>query len=158
MATEIDLGITADVVRGMTPLSVKFSAAPSIIDIISYFWEFGDGYSSRAKEPTHVYNDPGIFNVRLTIKDAAGFEYTDVENNLITTIRLAIRAYQKPSGDIPLKVKFTFTEYLPEDYLLLSQTWDFGDGSDTSTEESPVHVYQTRGRYTATITGEFQKN
>lgn len=35
--------------------------------------------------------------------------------------------------------------------LAVSYEWDFGDG-ETSTEENPVHTYQEKGEYTATLT------
>ena len=39
-----------------------------------------------------------------------------------------------------------------------SVSWDFGDGSATSTEENPVHVYQTIGTYTVTLTATGSDN
>ncbi len=34
---------------------------------INYYWDFGDGDTSDVKNPTHVYNTPGIYMVNLTI-------------------------------------------------------------------------------------------
>ena len=39
-----------------------------------------------------------------------------------------------------------------------SVTWDFGDGSATSTEENPVHTYQALGTYTVTLTATGSDN
>jgi PKD repeat protein len=36
----------------------------------SYMWHFGDGDSSSAHAPNHVYSGPGIYNLCLTIKDS----------------------------------------------------------------------------------------
>jgi gliding motility-associated-like protein len=38
----------------------------------SYFWDFGDGGTSTAFEPTHYYTTPGIYNVMLVVEDTSG--------------------------------------------------------------------------------------
>ncbi|MFZ4929589.1 PKD domain-containing protein [Chryseobacterium sp. Mn2064] len=43
-------------------------------DIINYYWEFGDGTTSTAFEPSHVYTDPGIYTIRLTVTNKCGCE------------------------------------------------------------------------------------
>jgi gliding motility-associated-like protein len=37
-----------------------------------YFWDFGDGSFSTEANPSHVYQDPGSYEVSLTITDAGG--------------------------------------------------------------------------------------
>lgn len=51
-------------------------------------------------------------------------------------------------GYIPLTVAFAYSG-LPE--IPTSVVWDFGDG-ETSTEESPIHTYETAGTYIARVT------
>lgn len=150
------LGITASVTSGMAPVEVEFSAAVSSIDVVTWLWEFGDGYKSREAVPTHVYNDPGKFDVRLTVVDSAGVTHTGVKTQYISIFRLVINA-TKPTGKAPLKVKFSLTEYLPEGYQLVSYVWDFGDGTDTSVEASPVHVFLNPGNYPVTVSADFSR-
>jgi gliding motility-associated-like protein len=54
------------------PLSVKFIDR-SITDpshgTTVYKWEFGDGQTSNAKEPTHIFPGPGKYAVNLTLTD-----------------------------------------------------------------------------------------
>jgi hypothetical protein len=38
----------------------------------SWNWNFGDGGTSAAQNPTHVFVNPGTFNVTLTVSNAAG--------------------------------------------------------------------------------------
>ena len=40
--------------------------------IVSWLWEFGDGKTSRKKNPIHVYNKEGIYEVNLTVWDNDG--------------------------------------------------------------------------------------
>lgn len=36
-----------------------------------YLWDFGDGNSSTAAEPTHVWDTPGTYTVQLTVDNGA---------------------------------------------------------------------------------------
>jgi PKD repeat protein len=60
---------------GTAPLSVAFSGAQSSDpegDSLSYSWDFGDGATSAAKSPTHLYTTAGVRQARLTVKDSLG--------------------------------------------------------------------------------------
>jgi PKD repeat protein len=49
----------------------------------SWFWEFGDGQTSTQPNPTHVYANPGIYTVKLTVSNAIGSN-TKTWTNMIT--------------------------------------------------------------------------
>lgn len=51
-----------------------------------------------------------------------------------------------PYGSAPLMVRFTATNETQGTAL-----WNFGDGY-SSTEQNPIHTYETAGTYTATLT------
>jgi len=53
-------------------------------------------------------------------------------------------------GVAPLEVQFT-AEGMCTD-AVGEFTWDFGDGSEPTHDQNPVHVYKTPGSYTARIT------
>lgn len=57
-----------------------------------------------------------------------------------------------PLGFAPLTVQFT-----DESKFATSWTWDFGDGSEASTEQNPVHEYTAVGTYTVTLTATNEK-
>jgi PKD repeat protein len=38
-------------------------------EIISWFWDFGDGTASMEKNPAHIYMEPGIYDVKLTVSN-----------------------------------------------------------------------------------------
>ncbi len=50
------------------------------------------------------------------------------------------------SGFVPLTVQFQYTGSGAVNFL-----WDFGDGSPTSTVQDPLHIYENKGTYTATL-------
>ncbi|SCL34098.1 Glucose/arabinose dehydrogenase, beta-propeller fold [Micromonospora rhizosphaerae] len=61
---------SADVTRGVDPLTVHFSSAGSNDpdgDPLTYLWNFGDGTTSSEANPTKNYPDKGVYTVRLTV-------------------------------------------------------------------------------------------
>ena len=66
----------ADKTVGGVPLVVQFSAAGSIDldeDNLAYNWSFtNDSVQSRKINPQFIFNDPGIYNVSLIVKDDRG--------------------------------------------------------------------------------------
>jgi PKD repeat protein len=49
---------SAETVIGKSPLTVRFSDE-STGDIVSRSWNFGDGSSNTAQNPSHIYYSPG---------------------------------------------------------------------------------------------------
>ncbi|GIK70264.1 MAG: hypothetical protein BroJett020_15590 [Bacteroidota bacterium] len=41
----------------------------------SWFWDFGDGFSSTQPNPSHTYANPGTYTVQLCLTDANGDQY-----------------------------------------------------------------------------------
>ena len=65
----------ADKTSGYAPLTGNFSSAGSSDPegtALSYRWDFGDGGTSTAANPSHTYNSNGQYTVRLTVTDGAG--------------------------------------------------------------------------------------
>ena len=50
--------------------SVKFLA--SAFGDVTYSWNFGNGTTSTNNNPSAIYNQPGFFNVSLTVTDSIG--------------------------------------------------------------------------------------
>ncbi|MEK7570829.1 MAG: PA14 domain-containing protein [Patescibacteria group bacterium] len=64
---------TADVTKGIEPLTVTFSSAGSSDpdnDPIAYLWNFGDGTTSTQANPTKTFTEKGTYTVQLTVSDA----------------------------------------------------------------------------------------
>lgn len=65
---------------GAAPLSVKFDASESFDpegSPLTYKWNFGDGETSTAVAPTHVYTTPKTYKATLTVDDGLGRNPTD---------------------------------------------------------------------------------
>jgi len=61
----------ADVLSGIAPHPVRFTDL-STGNPTTWLWDFGDGGSSTAKNPTHTYQDSGYYNVTLKVTNAYG--------------------------------------------------------------------------------------
>jgi PKD repeat protein len=48
----------------------------SLGNILNYYWDFGDGFTSEQKSPTHTYADTGYYAVCLTTVSASGVSKT----------------------------------------------------------------------------------
>lgn len=68
------------VVPGETGVPVYFDASGSSNGLTStsleYQWAFGDGSYSIAKKPSHIYQEPGIYPVTLTVFNGHGYSST----------------------------------------------------------------------------------
>ncbi|SEC25525.1 Glucose/arabinose dehydrogenase, beta-propeller fold [Streptomyces sp. 2231.1] len=65
----------ADRTSGQAPLKVAFSAAGTSDqdgDALTYSWDFGDGATSTAADPTHKYKKNGTYTATVTAKDTTG--------------------------------------------------------------------------------------
>ena len=72
--------ITTDKTSGEAPLLVRFIGDKSTDDkeITSYFWDLKDGTQTRTINPSHIFSNPGIYEVELTVKDKEGLSSTEI--------------------------------------------------------------------------------
>jgi PKD repeat protein len=109
----------------------------------TYAWKFGDGSTSTDKDPVHTYANNGTFTVELVATGDGG--NNTVSQEIAVVAKAAIASFTSANND--LEVTFTNTSTDATAYL-----WDFGDGSATSSEQSPVHTYASGGTYDVSLT------
>ena len=112
--------------------------------IVSWHWNFGDGYTSTIKDPTHDYADKGSYTVTLRVTDDDS--NSDSTTKILTIINLAPAAdftYSPSSPKAGKDIQFTDKSTDPEGKTL-KYLWDFGDGF-TSTKQNPKHKFTTSG-------------
>lgn len=117
-------------------------------DAVSYLWDFGDGAQSTALSPSHRYELPGTYIIRLTAlsKDSL-VDYARRSFMIPDSGNLSF-SYFNAGCEVPCEVMFE--AYAPE---AASVRWDFGDGSQ-SEELNPVHQYLEHGTYTVRLEAE----
>ncbi|MEL6191098.1 MAG: PKD domain-containing protein [Bacteroidota bacterium] len=120
--------------------------------IQSYLWDFGDGNTSAAQNPSHAYANPGTYTVSLTVTNVLACSDTEFKVDTITVVTPSNTQFNPSAtaGCIPFLVDFTDTS-IAGDQPILTWSWDFGDGT-TSIAQNPSHTYTTPGTYTATLT------
>lgn len=66
--------INFSIVPGLqcAPFSAQFIDSSISDTPILYFWEFGDGQTSNEQNPSHIYSNPGIYSVELSIVTLEG--------------------------------------------------------------------------------------
>jgi PKD repeat protein len=64
---------------GSAPLAVNFTSS-STGTIGTYAWDFGDGSTSSAQNPSHTYSSPGRYSVKLTVTGPAGSDTRTYKN------------------------------------------------------------------------------
>jgi PKD repeat protein len=120
--------------------------------VVSRSWDFGDGQSSTAKDPTHQYAGAGKYDVLLTVQDDKGATGTVTHSVTVTAPPPAnkppVAAFTVSCSD--LGCDFTGTSH-DDDGAIASVSWDFGDGS-SSTALNPSHAFGSEGAYQVTLT------
>lgn len=121
---------------GCAPLSATFTNTSTGAD--SYQWDFGDGATSTAESPSHVYVNTTLFlqtfQVRLIAISSAGCADTLVQQIMAYPMPDFTFVAQPDSGCSPHTVTF------PAVVGAVSYQWDFGDGSMGS-GPAPTHIY-----------------
>ncbi|WP_374519328.1 collagenase [Undibacterium squillarum] len=134
-------------------LTVNFTDASTDADgtIASRSWNFGDGTTSTAANPSKTYAAAGTYTVTLTVKDNAGASTTvskTVTVNAGSTNKAPVAAFTSTVSGL----KATFTDGSTDaDGTIASRSWNFGDGT-TSTAANPSKTYAAAGTYTVTLT------
>jgi len=75
---------SAGITAGFAPLAVNFVNS-STGSIASYFWTFGDGTTSTAAAPSHVYSAVGSYNVSLLVSGPNGSN-TQTRSSYVTVL------------------------------------------------------------------------
>ncbi len=136
---------------GEAPVTVSFSDA-STGDVTAYAWDFGDGGSSTAQNPSNTYSAAGSYTVVLTVTGPGGSDTATCASCITVTDPpppppVADFTAAPISGEAPVTV--TFTDASTGD--ITSHSWDFGDGG-SSTSQNPSHTYSAAGTYDVSLT------
>lgn len=90
----------ANVSAGPAPLVVHFTDTSNAVGPTAWLWDFGDGASSSARNPTHTYMQDGVYSVRLSVTTANGV-LVEQKNGFIrvgATLRVALIAGASPTS------------------------------------------------------------
>ena len=111
----------------------------------AWIWTFGDGTGSFDQNPSHAYNNPGVYTINLSVSTDHGCN----EN-----VQQQITIFPSPTPD--------FTNDLPcannpiqfanlSQGNIVSYNWDFDDGQG-STDVHPSHIFVGAGIFQVALT------
>ncbi|MCA1812819.1 MAG: PKD domain-containing protein [Halobacteriales archaeon] len=136
----------------LTPVHFTDASTDADGSIASRLWDFGDGATSTATSPTHLYGALGTFSPTLTVTDDSGDTGSVALPDITVTNIAPIAAFLGPVGDADRADPAQFTDAsVDPDGTIVSWLWDFGDGA-TSAEQSPSHQFAALGTFPVTLT------
>lgn len=143
-------GNVCSVEAGQTIQFTDTSTGP----VSSRQWNFGDGTTSTAANPSHSWSSAGVYAVVLNVTDGEGgsaqaartFEVTGpVLNAGFTTDRPCV-------GGVCTVARNQTVQFTDQSVgEISSRQWAFGDGS-TSTDLNPTYKWSAAGLYTVILT------
>jgi len=121
------------------------------VGVSAYRWSI-EGYGAIARKATFsstvVTKKAGTYTVEFEVQNNFGV-WSPKASQVLTVLPIPPSAKFSAAplfGDVPLSVKFTDLSTRE----ITNWTWDFGDGN-TSTEQSPTHIYASAGTYTVRL-------
>jgi PKD repeat protein len=140
---------TANPTNGVVPLTVSFTS--SSVDsagstIANWTWNFGDGLTSSAENPSYTYSTTGTFSAFLIATSTNGVPIAGAVTSITVSPPSIAFTATPTAGEPPLTVHFTSPAVDNEGNALTYWFWNFGDGS-TSIAQNPPHVYTNAGTF-----------
>jgi PKD repeat protein len=137
-----EVNFQANILSGCSPLPVRFTdlSKPGSGTISNYKWDFGDGNSGNIKNPTHIYQVSGRYNVTLTATNSFGCVKSATIPNYIRindSVHADFSSTVLTGCGSPFSVNFSDNSF---GNGLNSWSWNFGDGN-VSNEKDPLHKY-----------------
>lgn len=128
---------------GCVPMTVQFSNLS--INSTQYLWQFGDGDTSTAKNPSHVYQTAGKYSVSLISYNSDGCSDTTTFDSITASSIQSSYTSSFSSSCAPMVAHFS-----NESSDAIAWHWEFGNGS-TSNLENPLHIYNNSGSYDVSL-------
>ena len=130
------------------PYKAQFTNLSTADTPISSFWDFGDGNTSTQFSPSNTYQNPGVYDVTLTIWTTSGCidTLTMHRPNLIEVFPRPTSVFNvTPYEQLEYDNEYFFTDLSDPNEVVLSYFY-FADGGFT-TQDSVYHHYEDPGVY-----------
>jgi hypothetical protein len=141
-----------------TTFELNASLSYDNVGIVSYVWEYTDGYGQQvvlsSSEPAvdHVFNTTGVFVVTLTVADAAGHETSDqLTVTVLDDMPPVADAGPDQSVDEDTLVQFDGSSS-SDDIGIVNFTWEIVELAAYMYDSMPTYTFDTPGIYHVTLT------
>ncbi len=139
--------------------SLQFKYTGRLTTGLKYNWNFGDSTTladtSSSQNPTYTYAKGGLYSVTIVTKAQNGcrskgteFVYVFPKPYIwVTTDNICVDSV------ITFTANDSFDRSIANPPSIVSYTWDYGDGSKTTTTTNPTitHMYKSTGTYTVKL-------
>ena len=120
----------------------------------TFLWDFGDGNTSTLQNPTHTYNNPGIYDITLSTSISGNCLQSSIFLDKIEVFEdpiVSFKADTTYSCIAPFTVNFTDITF-----DAISWNWNFGNGQ-TSNNSNSLQMFNNFGFYDITLTVQNSK-
>jgi large repetitive protein len=119
--------------------------------LVRYRWDFDDGTTAEGTQVVHNFEQPGVYQVRLSVTDDSGASCataTDIAQVHVNAPPVAVAGDDRQGfvGGAYDQLLFDAGASTDADGQPLSYLWDLGDGV-TRTGEKVLHAYSEPGEY-----------
>lgn len=136
-----------DPVGGCVPIDINFTDASTISSgsIVQWNWSAAGSGQSSNQNPSFTYTSAGVYDVTLTVISDQGCVSTQTASDKVVIWPLPSAGFLHE----PVSPDIIYPEFEFEDISVDAEAWewDFGDYSDGSAEQNPVHLYPDTGTY-----------
>ena len=126
---------------------------------LGYAWDFGDGIgtSNVANPSTYQYAAGGTYSITLIVTNPVSGLKDTLTNNIVVRVKPQasfLNGAAVYSPNVYAQPNFTFTNGTTANDAAAAFTysWNFGDGTPSSTAVNPSHTYTSGGTYIVTLT------
>lgn len=166
--TQLIITDPADLTSLTAPETISFDASGvpyngSKFQVLSYKWEFGDGYSATGQKISHTYKTKGPKDGRfeviltMTLENISTEEEIEKRHSLnVTFVNERVQATfeaEPETGEAPLKVKFDASGSMDPDGEIISYEWEFNEDGrfDDAKGVEAEYTYEKTGKYKAEL-------
>lgn len=151
-------------IQGQIPFKLQLDAgASSGAKIVEYSWDFEDDsiLDASGQLVEHVYTNPGVYNLKLTITSSTGKTASKVIEVEVFDSDLRPEVSANPSlGNVPLEVTFDASATkAPKGANIVQFRWNFDDGTPVLRGGSTVtHLFTRTGEFNVEVTAVTDEN
>jgi gliding motility-associated-like protein len=144
-ALPADIQITGLPASGCAPVVFSPSyTVKSVVPVTGYVWNFGDGTTSTADHPSHVYSTAGTYSVSISYTTSDGCTGIINYPNAVQVGQKPFAAFTATPTNTCASTPIVFTDNSTG--KVTNWLWDFGDGI-TDTSHNPIHLYNDTGYF-----------
>ncbi len=137
---------TSDTTIAVPNESIQFYDL-SLGDPNSWMWSFGDNTLSFARNPQHLFEDPGLYSISLLVQNQNGSDIVTKSNYIQIILPLATAfSVDKGVSTVGGEIQFIDNSTGNPDWW----HWDFGDGT-VSNQQNPAKAYTYSGNFSVNL-------